>query len=168
MMRKICEVKDMDIVRAQTRHIPGMIRLLRQVGRVHSDIRPDIFRDGAQKYDEAALEELLREESRPIFIGEEQGQVLGYCFCAVKDYRGSGVQTDRVELHIDDLCVEETCRGQGVATALYRYVKDFARELGCSHITLNVWCGNEGAQKFYEKMGLTPRHIMMEQPLEED
>lgn len=157
----------MEIVRAEQRHIPGMIRLLRQVGQVHHQIRPDIFRAGALKYDEAALAELLRDKARPIFIGEADGAVLGYCFCALKDYRGSGVQTDRVELYIDDLCVEESCRGQGVATALYRYVQGFAREIGCSHISLNVWCGNQGAQRFYEHMGLRPRHIMMEQSLED-
>lgn len=157
----------MNICRGEKKHIPGMIRLLQQVGQVHYEIRPDIFRDGAQKYDEATLEELLRDENRPIFVGEDQGQLLGYCFCVLKDYRGSGVQTDRVELYIDDLCVEESCRGQGVATALYRYVQGFAREIGCSHITLNVWCGNDGAQRFYEKMGMKPRSIMMEQPLEE-
>ena len=158
----------MEIVRAQARHIPGMLELLRQVGRVHSDIRPDIFRDGAQKYDEAQLQELLRDEDRPIFIGEDGDRVLGYCFCVLKDYRGGGVQTDRVELYIDDLCVDEACRGKGVATALYGYVKDFAKKIGCSHISLNVWCGNDNAQKFYEKMGMTPRHIMMELPLEEN
>ena len=156
----------MNIVRAETRHIPGLLRLLGQVGQVHHRIRPDIFRDGALKYDENALEALLREENKPIFVGEDGGQVLGYCFCVLKDYRGSGVQTDRVELYIDDLCVEESARGQGIATALYDYVKAYAREMGCSHISLNVWCGNIGAQKFYEKMGMRPRHIMMEQPLE--
>ena len=158
----------MNIVRAETRHIPGMLRLLGQVGQVHHEIRPDIFRDGALKYDASALETLLQDENKPIFIGEEQGQVVGYCFCVLKDYRGSGVQTDRVELYIDDLCVEESLRGQGIATALYRYVKAFAREIGCSHISLNVWCGNDGAQQFYEKMGMRPRHIMMEQPLEDN
>ena len=158
----------MNICRGEERHIPGIIRLLGQVGQVHHEIRPDIFRAGALKYDEKALEALLREENKPIFIGEDGGQVLGYCFCVLKDYRGSGVQTDRIELYIDDLCVEEAARGQGVATALYRYVKAFAREIGCSHISLNVWCGNDGAQRFYEKMGLTPRSIMMEQPLEDN
>ena len=158
----------MNIVKAEARHIPGMLRLLGQVGQVHHQIRPDIFRDGALKYDENALEALLRDENRPIFVMQDGGRVLGYCFCVFKDYRGSGVQTDRVELYIDDLCVEESARGQGIATALYRYVKDFAKELGCSHISLNVWCGNIGAQKFYEKMGMLPRHIMMEQPLEEN
>ena len=32
---------------------------------------------------------------------------------------------------------------------------------------LNVWSGNDGAMAFYEAMGLRPRHIMMEQSLEE-
>ena len=157
----------MNIVKAEARHIAGMLELLGQVGQVHHEIRPDIFRDGALKYDETALKALLLEGNKPIFIGEDGGRVLGYCFCVLKDYRGSGVQTDRVELYIDDLCVEESARGQGIATALYRYVKEFAKGLGCSHIALNVWCGNVGAQRFYEKMGLTPRHIMMEQKLEE-
>ncbi len=157
----------MQIYRAQQRHIPALLRLLKQVGQVHHEIRPDIFRSGALKYDEAALSELLREENRPIFVAECEGEVLGYCFCVRKDYRGSGVQTDRLELYIDDLCVEQSCRGQGVATALYRYVTAYAKETGCSFISLNVWCGNEGAMGFYEYMGLRPRHIMMEQCLEE-
>ena len=155
----------MEIVRAETRHIPGMIRLLRQVGRVHSDIRPDIFRDGAQKYDEAELEALLRDENTPIFIGQEDGQVLGYCFCVLKDYRGSGVQTDRVELYIDDLCVEESCRGQQVGRRLYDFACGFAREQGCEFVTLNVWCGNDNAMAFYQHRGMTPRSITMEERL---
>lgn len=158
----------MNICRGEEKHIPGMIRLLRQVGQVHHEIRPDIFRDGAQKYDEAQLQELLRDENKLIFIGEEDDQVLCHCFCVLKDYRGSGVQTHRVELYINDLCVEESCRGQGVATAMYRYMQDYARSIGCSHISLNVWCGNDNAQRFYEKMGMKPRSITMEQALEEN
>lgn len=157
----------MKLCRAETKHIPAMIRLLRQVGQVHYEIRPDIFRSGAQKYDEAALEALLLDEDRPIYIAEDAGQVLGYCFCVKKDYRGSGVQTDRLELYIDDLCVEESARGQGVATALYRYATGQAKAMGCGFITLNVWCGNDGAMSFYERMGLRPRSIMLEQSLEE-
>ena len=152
----------MEIRLAQTGEIPGMINLLRQVGQVHHDIRPDLFREGAQKYSEEDLTALLQDATRPIFVGVEDGRMLGYCFCVIKDYRGSGVQTDRVEVYIDDLCVEETCRGQGVATALYRHVTNWAKDMGCTFVSLNVWCGNDSAMAFYEKMGLTPRHIMME------
>ena len=155
----------MNILLANESHIPGMIRLLRQVGQVHRDIRPDIFRGGAQKYDEAALAELLKDPSRPIFIAEEEETVLGYCFCIHKAYADDPVLADRKELYIDDLCVDEACRGKGVATALYRHVTDYAKQSGCRFITLNVWAGNDNALKFYEHMGLTPRSTTMESKL---
>ena len=155
----------MNIRKAELRDIPGMIELLKQVGQVHRDIRPDLFRAGAQKYDAAALAEILKDPSRPIFVAVKGGFVLGYCFCIHKDYLGDTVLTDRRELYIDDLCVEETCRGQGVAKALYAHTRNYANETGCSYLTLNVWCGNAGAMKFYENAGLIPRNITMEMKL---
>ena len=74
----------------------------------------------------------------------------------------SAVGFARKELYIDDLCVDENARGGGVATALFRYVTDIAKAEGANFITLNVWQGNS-ALKFYEKMGMKPRKIMMEQ-----
>ena len=149
---------------AQEKDIPGMLALLRQVGGVHHDIRPDIFRDNAQKYDAADLAALLKDPDRPIFIADD-GTVAGYCFCILRDYRGSGVQTDRLELYIDDLCVDENHHRQGIATALYRHVCGYAKELGCAFVTLNVWSGNDGAQRFYENMGMTSRSVTMEYKL---
>ncbi len=145
--------------------IPGLIRLLHQVGQVHHDIRPDIFRDRALKYDEEALKKLLSDKNYPVLAAVEDGEVLGYCFCQIRDYRGSGVLTDRVEIYIDDLCVEESCRGRGIARALYDHTCRWAKDLGCAFVTLNVWCGNDGAMRFYEKMGMTPRSITMETAL---
>ena len=156
----------MEIRRAEIRDIPGMIALLQQVGDVHHTIRPDIFRVGAQKYDEAALELLLQDENMPIFVADEGGFVAGYCFCQIRAYADSGVLTDRKELYIDDLCVDETARGKGVATALFRHVTAVAKAEGAKFITLNVWEGNS-ALRFYEKMGMKPRKIFMDLPLED-
>ena len=150
---------------AKESDIPGMIQLLKQVGQVHHDIRPDIFRDHCQKYDEAALAQLLKDETRPIFIADEGGAVLGYCFCILRAFEDESVMTDRKELYIDDLCVDETHRGQGIAKALYRHVTDYAKAIGCTFVTLNVWSGNDSAMKFYKNAGLTPRSITMEMKL---
>ena len=155
----------MTIYRANSSHIPGLIRLLYQVGDVHHRIRPDLFRSGAIKYTETDLEALLAEENSPVFVAEEDGSVLGYCFCQLREYRDSTVLTDRKEIYIDDLCVEEACRGRGIARALYGYVTDWAKEIGCTYVTLNVWQGNENAMKFYEKMGMRQRSITMETKL---
>ena len=152
----------MTIRRATSVHIPGLLRLLYQVGEVHHQIRPDIFRPGAVKYTEKDLEALLQDESRPVFVAVDDETVLGYCFCVIEDSRGSTVLTDRVEIYIDDLCVEESCRGRGIARALYKHTCTWAKGLGCAFVTLNVWCGNDGALQFYQKMGMTPRKIFME------
>ena len=158
----------MEIRKAQSRDIPGMIELLKQVGEVHHRIRPDIFRSGAQKYDEAALAQLLLDESRPIFIAEEDGTVLGYAFCIHKVTAHNPVLLDQRELYIDDLCVDGSCRGMGVGKKLYEYVLAYAREEKFDSLTLNVWCGNDGAMRFYEKAGLKPRNIYMEMRLEDN
>ena len=152
----------MEIRLADVRDIPGMIRLLRQVGQVHHDIRPDLFRDGAQKYNEEDLKELLRDPTRPIFAAVEDDFLLGYCFCILEETKDNPVLMDDRTLYIDDLCVDETIRGKHVGSALYDYVKAYAKTIGCRSVTLNVWCGNDSAMAFYERKGLKPRKIYME------
>ena len=65
-------------------------------------------------------------------------------------------------LYIDDICVDETCRGQNVGKILYEHIHQFAKEMKFYNITLNVWSCNPSAKKFYEKMGLRPQKICME------
>ena len=152
----------MDIRFANQNDIPGMIELLKQVGEVHHQIRPDLFRAGAQKYDEAALLRLLADGMRPIFIAEEEGAVAGYCFCILQITENDPVLCDRRVVYIDDLCVDETVRGKGVAKALYEAVLDYAKEKRFDAVTLNVWCGNDRAMHFYEKSGMKPQKVGME------
>lgn len=155
----------MEIRFAESRDIPGMIDLLQQVGEVHHRIRPDLFRSGAQKYDKAALEELLRDPNRPILAALEGEKLLGYCFCILEETRNNPVLMDDKTLYIDDLCVDEACRGQHIGQILYDHACAYARELGCRSVTLNVWCGNDSAMAFYQKQGMKPRKIYMETTL---
>ncbi len=151
----------MELRLAKREDIPGILALLRQVGEVHHQLRPDIFPGGMCKYDASALEEILRDTHRPIFVAAEDDFVAGYCFCVEKTLVAHG------ELYIDDLCVDEKYRGSDVATSLYRHACGYAKEIGCAFVTLNVWRGNDRAQRFYEKMGMTPRCVTMEMPLED-
>ena len=142
--------------------IPRILALLVQVDMVHHRIRPDLFNGPATKYSEAELEAILADESTPVFVfPDEDGRVLGYAFCILKEQHGP-LLTDLKTLYIDDLCVDEAARGRHVGTALYEYVCEYARTLGCYNVTLNVWEGNDAARQFYEKMGMTPRKTTME------
>ena len=153
----------MIIRRANASDLPGLNRLLGQVLMVHHVGRPDLFKPGAKKYTDEELLTLLSDDSRPIFAAvDEQGEMLGYAFCIFQQHLNNNILTDIRTLYIDDLCVDETCRGQHIGSKLYEYVLKFAKQAGCYNVTLNVWACNESAMAFYERMGLQPQKVGME------
>ena len=146
---------------ANEKDTAAVLRLLEQVNRVHHDLRPDLF-NLATKYTAADLELLFADEDTRVFVCEENGSVLGYVFTVLIDHQDDNMLVPVKELYIDDLCVDEAARGKGVATKLFAYVRQYAREKGCYHITLNVWEGNDSALAFYRKMGMTPQKTKLE------
>ena len=152
--------------RAGEGDIPGILALLVQVNMVHHLGRPDLFKGPATKYSAAELRELLKNEQTPAFVcADEKGRILGHAFCIRKQEKNSSVLTDVRTLYIDDICVDEAVRGTRVGTELYEAVKAYARENGFYNLTLNVWVCNPGAMRFYERLGLVPQKIGMEEIL---
>ena len=152
----------MEIRFATAKDVPGIITLLRQVGRVHHLGRPDLFRSDAQKYSPSQILGLLNDSNTPIFVAVEEEKVLGYGFCIMEYVKDHSVLCDRTTLYIDDLCVLEECRGQHIGTKIYNEILRYAKGRGCYNVTLNVWSCNESAMKFYESLGLKPQKVGME------
>jgi len=155
-------MSELRVRRAEPRDIDGILKLLEQVNLVHVKGRPDLF-NRAVKYSREDLEKMIEDDKDPIFVcvGDE---VLGHAFCV--DIRiGNAVLKEVRTLYIDDICVDENARGQGVGKALYDHVEEYARAEGYYNITLNVWAFNEGAKAFYEKCGMAPQKYGMEKVL---
>ena len=155
----------MEIRFAKKEDLPGINSLLYQVLEVHHKGRPDLFYGGVKKYTDEEILGIISDEKTPVFVAAEDGRVLGYAFCVFTEVRGSHILKDIKTLYLDDLCVDEACRGKHVGKALYEHVLTFARESGCYNLTLNVWSCNESAMGFYEKMGLVPQKTMLEKIL---
>ena len=151
----------MNVRRAQITDIEQIVKLLYQVQKVHSDKRPDLFIPGKKKYTAEELIQIIPNDKRPIFVADENGVVLGYAFCIFQHNGSNSMQTFDT-LYIDDLCVDEGQRGNGVGKVIYDAVVRLAKEQGCYNVTLNVWCCNEPAMAFYEKCGLKPQKVGME------
>ena len=150
---------------AMEKDIPKLGDLLRQVCLVHHNGRPDIFKAG-RKYSDEELAALLKDKDRPILVAvDDTDAVMGYCFGVYQQHRDDSALTDIKTLYIDDLCVDETLRGQHIGHALYDAAVAMARENGCYNVTLNVWTCNPTALHFYESLGMTPLKIGMEQIL---
>ena len=153
----------MIIRKAEPKDIPGLNRLLGQVLLVHHKGRPDIFKATGKKYTDEELLRILADEDRPVFVCvDENDEVAGYAFCILEDYTPAHQMQDILTMYIDDICVDENCRGQHIGSRLYRHVLDYARSRGCYNVTLNVWECNPGARKFYEACGMKPLKTGME------
>lgn len=155
----------MIIRRAVYSDIEEINNLLRQVLEVHHKGRPDLFKGGVKKYNDQQLKEIIDDDNCPVFVAVEDDIVLGYAFCIIKQAVNDNILTDIKTLYIDDLCVDEKCRGMHIGKGLYKFVLDYAKGIGCYNVTLNVWALNDSAMKFYESCGLKPQKIGMEKIL---
>lgn len=156
----------MKIRRARIKDISRLDALLEQVNMVHHIGRPDLFNIG-RKYTDDELTQLLADDSRPVFVAvDADDTVMGYAFCIMQQPTDSHILAPVRTLYIDDLCVDEACRGQHVGKDLFRAVTAYAHDAGCHNVTLNVWSCNPSAMRFYEKCGLVPQKVGMEMILE--
>lgn len=154
------------IRRATEKDIPGIKKLLEQVLYIHHVGRPDIFKEKGQKYTNDKLAELIKVAENPIFVYEdENGDIIGHCFCQTIDRPESPNTYEYKTLYIDDLCIEEGARGKHVGKAMYDYVKNFAKENGYYNLTLHAWECNPKAVGFYKHLGMEVQQYTMEEIL---
>lgn len=151
------------IRRAVEKDLDAVNKMLLQVLKVHSDIRPDIFISKTKKYSDSELLEIFKNNDTPVFVWTDESDVAcGYVFCCFEKTEGKNNMYDRKALYIDDLCVDENFRRKNIAAQLFEFTKQFAVEEGCDCITLNVWEHNDSARAFYDAMGMKPLKTMME------
>ena len=157
---------DITIRKAEASDCAELLRLLKCIAGLHHAGRSDLFRPASSKYNEAELLDILRNEKKPIFVAAEDAHhVCGYVFCIIKEFVGDPMLQDRRILYIDDLCVDEACRGQGLGKALMDTVRNYAVQIGVESLELNVWNFNKSAAAFYEHLGFTVQKSILELPL---
>ncbi len=151
----------MEIRLACERDIPRILTLLDQIAQLHALGRPDLFH-GERKFGHEDVMQMLADPNKPVYVATEGEYVLGYAMCVYKEYKNHPTLLDRKVMYIDDLCVDEVCRGQGIGKKLYDHVYRLACDAFCVNVELNVWAFNAPALRFYEKCGMKPQRIIME------
>ena len=91
--------------------------------------------------------------SQPLFtcfVSLIEGQIVGMALCYFRfsTWKGRSV-------HLEDLIVKESKRGQGVGMALYKSVMEYAASFNVKRVEWVVLGWNAQAIKFYEKTGAT-------------
>lgn len=149
---------------AKNQDIDDIIILLEEVLKVHNEIRSDLFKPIGTKYTKDQLADIIKNPLTPIYVYEEDNAVVAHLMCIFKDVKETTNSYARKELYIDDICIKDGYRGNGIGKALYEFIKQYAKDNNFDYITLNVWEGN-AAKEFYSHLGLSVRNCIMEEKI---
>lgn len=133
--------------------------LARQVHAMHVAWRPDIYEMPEQLYPEERFLEVIRE--RQLYVAKINTVVVGYALLKIRHYDWPGVVKRKVML-IDELCVHESCRNQGIGKQMMNDAWALAKAFRCTDLQLGVYPQNDDAVGFYQKCGFTIRSIDMQ------
>jgi len=98
---------------------------------------------------------------RQLFAAKINEKVVGYVLLKVRNYDMVG-HTRRKVLLVDEICVDENLRNQGIGTEMMIEVRAIANAFGCSDMQLGVYPQNNEALAFYQKCGFRIRSIDMQ------
>jgi GNAT superfamily N-acetyltransferase len=134
-------------------------KLLHQTSLLHSEGVPEFFANHEMLLTEEAFAKHLAEENTVLLCAEdENGMVCGICHMSLNTRSGF---VDLKNAHIENIVVDENCRGQGIGHALMAEAEKRAKEWGAVHLNLLCWDFNDGAYRLYESLGMRPKYRFM-------
>ena len=139
------------------------INLLRkQVNDLHVAGKPDVFRPGFPDQLRNFIHVIWNDPEQEIVVAEQDENICGFAVLHHINKPENPFMYERDFLDIDEFCVDEAFRRQGVASAMIDFIRDYAREKGFHRLELNMWEFNQGALAFYEAAGFSTYRRYME------
>ena len=144
----------MRIRRALPEDYENLLPLFEEVDAYHRAHHPWLFKepDGPAR-DRAYYQNVLESEGHYLLVGELDGALVGLVVVIVKDAPDIPILVPRRYAVIDNLVVRSDLQRSGYGEQLMEAAHDLAREAGATSVELNVFAFNQGAQRFYERLG---------------
>ncbi len=134
---------------------------------LHADARPDWFAQRnkksifPQKHFNAGIQ-----DPDCLFLGafDTADVMLGLVRATL--WADSGMIKGLKNVCLDDIYVIPEFRQQGIASALYHEVENWAQKSGASRLELHVWDFNTDAMSAYKAWGMKPQRYVLEKQLQ--
>ncbi|MBQ6551101.1 MAG: GNAT family N-acetyltransferase [Lachnospiraceae bacterium] len=152
---------------AREEDLPRVNVLRKEVNDLHVAGKPDTFKPGFSDELRDYIFAIFADPMKKIVVAELCGTVCGFAvlnhitrpetpFMYVRDY-----------LDVDEFGVDRDFRRRGAASAMIRFIRDYAVEQGFRKLELNMWEFNRSALAFYETAGFDTYRRYMEMKLED-
>lgn len=136
--------------------------LRRQVNDIHVAGKPDVFKPGFSKELRDHIYTIWNDPEQKIVITLKDGVICGFAVLHHIRRPENPFMYERDFLDIDEFCVDEDHRRQGIASAMIDFIRLHAKEEGFHRIELNMWEFNRDALAFYEAAGFSTYRRYME------
>ena len=136
--------------------------LAQQVHALHVQWRPDIYVPADALWPKDRFD--LSVAEKQLFAAKVDEKVVGYVLVKIRNYDMVG-HIKRKVLLVDEICVDEALRNQGIGTEMMIEVRAIAKAFGCTDLQLGVYPQNNEALAFYQKCGFRIRSIDMQMKL---
>ena len=152
----------MEIRFAKEEELERINDLRKQVNYIHVAGKPDVFKPGFGEELRDYIKYIWNDPEQEIVVADEGGVLYGFAVIHHINKPESPFMKERDFLDIDEFCVDENHRRQGVATKLIDFIKDYAKEKEFKRLELNMWEFNKDALAFYESVGFETFRRYME------
>ena len=134
-------------------------RLLYQSSLIHTAGVPDFFIPLEEWISEKAYHDTLNAADQVLFCAEnDAGGLCGICHLSLREHSG---WVELKNVHVENIVVDEVCRGQGIGHALMAEAERIAKEWGAEQLNLMCWEFNDGARRLYESLGMHPQRRIL-------
>jgi len=100
----------------------------------------------------AELAELMKSPEAVVFLGEVDGQAIGFAQCQLRHDYVEGTETSPVG-YLEGIFIEEECRRKGFAKQLLAACEEWAKEQGCTEFASDCELDNTESLKFHLSLG---------------
>lgn len=152
----------MEIRFARENELESVNELRKQVNDLHVEGMPDVFKAGFNDELRDHIYDIWNDPEQEIVVADSGGIICGFAVVHHIYKAENAFMYERDFIDVDEFCVDERFRRQGVATQIISFIKDYTREKGFKRLELNMWEFNQGALEFYETVGFKTYRRYME------
>jgi ribosomal protein S18 acetylase RimI-like enzyme len=102
---------------------------------------------------EAFFQSIFDSDNQDILVADIDGKAIGFVHVMILEQKKVSCLKPQSVVYLQDLCVREDMRNNGIGTILIRAAKDYGKEHKVDFIRTQVFPGNVDGMRFYERNG---------------